>query len=124
MGWPPRVGELLPRAEEAFGVREKLRFYSLNLGHVDGGPKARGFALILGITIDSIDYVETEIHRGIRRAPIKTIRDNSPFGFSCVVEFPLQGLASRASRIVNLRTTWLLAGRGAPPRLTSAYLKP
>jgi hypothetical protein len=80
--------------------------------------------LILGITIESIDYVEAEIHRGIRTAPIKTVRDSSPFGFSCVVEFPLRGLASRADRIVNLRTAWLLAEPGAPPRLTSAYLKP
>jgi hypothetical protein len=124
MGWPPKVGELLPRADEAVGVREKLRSYSLDLGHVAGGPKARGFALILGITIDSIDYVEAEIHSGIRRAPIKAVRDTSPFGLACIVEFPIQGLASRANRIVNLRTAWLLAEPGAPPRLTSAYLKP
>ena len=54
MGWPPRAGELLTRAEEASGVREKLSGYSLNTSHEDGGPKARGFELILGITIADI----------------------------------------------------------------------
>lgn len=31
MGWPPQVGELLPRAEEAIGVRYKLTTDSLDL---------------------------------------------------------------------------------------------
>lgn len=47
MGWPPQVGELLPRAEEAIGVRYKLATYSLDPFHEDGGPKAKGFAQIL-----------------------------------------------------------------------------
>jgi len=29
MEWPPQVGELLPRADEAIGVRYKLETYSL-----------------------------------------------------------------------------------------------
>jgi hypothetical protein len=29
MGWPPQVGDLLPRAEETTGVRVKLLTYSL-----------------------------------------------------------------------------------------------
>jgi hypothetical protein len=73
MGWPPQPRELLPRAEEAYGIREKLARYSLNPSNKRGGPKARGFALILGVTIDSIDYVETQIRLEIQRYPIKTV---------------------------------------------------
>jgi hypothetical protein len=39
-----------PRAEDAFGIQEKLAGYSLNPHHEDGGPKARSFGRILGIT--------------------------------------------------------------------------
>jgi len=55
---PPVEGELLPRAVYAFGTHVKLATYSLNVTHKDGGPKARGFEKILGITIEHIDYLE------------------------------------------------------------------
>ena len=61
----PTVGELLPRAAEAFGVRYKLETYTLDITHKDGGPKARGFLVILGITLRDIDYLEAEIMAGI-----------------------------------------------------------
>jgi hypothetical protein len=35
------IGELLPQADDAYGVHEKLRRYSLNFDHTVGGPKAR-----------------------------------------------------------------------------------
>lgn len=65
MSWPPRIGELLPRAADAYGVREKLIGYSLDWAHKDGGPKARGFEQILGITISDVDYLEARIRVGI-----------------------------------------------------------
>ena len=40
VSWPPQLGELLPRAEDAYGVHEKLAGYSLNRQHADGGHKA------------------------------------------------------------------------------------
>jgi hypothetical protein len=42
---PPQIGELLPRAEDAYGVREKLLNYSLKSGHPRG--KAEAFARVL-----------------------------------------------------------------------------
>ena len=123
MAWPPRVGELLPRADEPVGVREKLRTYSLSLNHEDGGPKARGFALILGITMESIDYVEDEIHAGIRKAPITSTRPSPPHGTNCVVEFPLRGIGRYSGRFVTLRTIWELTSMDSRPRLVSAFLK-
>ncbi|HST68286.1 MAG TPA: hypothetical protein VLI94_01350 [Solirubrobacterales bacterium] len=104
MDWPPRPGELLPRPDEATGIREKLASYSLDPSHEKGGPKARGFALILGITIDSIDYLEAQIELEIQRHPIKTVIDNRPFGWNCLVEFPIRGVGRYSQREANLRT--------------------
>lgn len=114
----------MPHAEEAFGVRTKLIGYSLRPGHITGGPKARGFELILGITVEEIDYLEAEIYAGILTNAITSVRNNPPFGTTCVVELPLRGLASRRHRIVDLRTVWLVADALVAPRLTSAFLKP
>ena len=124
MGWPPQVGELLPRAEEAIGVRQKLATYSLDTSHESGGPKAHGFERILGITHESITYLEREILTGVRIHPIGSTRVKWPFGIACVVEWPIGGVGHQRDRTAPIRTVWLLEGPSTPPRLTNAYLKP
>ena len=124
MGWPPKIGETLPRAGEAWGVSEKLAGYSLNSAHEDGGPKARGFERILGITIADIDYVEAAIQDGIADIPISSVRHNPPYGYNCVVGFPLRGRGEKSERVVELRTVWRIADADSPPHMTTAYLKP
>jgi hypothetical protein len=57
-------------------VSYKLVTYSLNPAHPDGGPKAHGFARILGITIDAIDHLQGEIEPAIHFAPIRSVRVN------------------------------------------------
>jgi hypothetical protein len=57
----PVVGDLLPRGADAIGVRYKLETYSLNVTNEAGAPKARGFELILGISIKDIEYLEAQI---------------------------------------------------------------
>jgi hypothetical protein len=47
---PPTIGDLLPRAGEAYGIEAKVTAYCLNLDHEVGGPKGQGFLRILGIT--------------------------------------------------------------------------
>jgi hypothetical protein len=122
--WPPAVGELLPRPGGAFGVRVKLETYSLDVTHEEGGPKARGFELILGITLERIDYLEGAILTGILLVPVGSVRDKSPWGTNCVVMIPVRGFGEKNDRVVNVRTAWRLAGPGAPPQLASAYCKP
>jgi hypothetical protein len=124
MGWPPQVGELLPRADEPLGVRDKLTRYSLNRRHHSGGPKARAFELILGITPVSIEYLAAEIELGILGAPIIEVRPGRPSGFDCAVDFQVRGLGSKRRRLVRVRTAWHLAVPLSPPHLTSAYVKP
>lgn len=98
MGWPPQVGDLLPRAKEATGVRHKLATYSLDTTHESGGPKARGFERILGITQESITYLEREILIGVRTHPIRSTREIWPFGVACVVEWPIRGVGHQRRR--------------------------
>jgi hypothetical protein len=120
----PAVGELLPRAAEAFGVRCKLATYSLDLAHKDGGPKALGFKLILGIALTNIDYLVGAIQTGILLAPVSSVRDKSPWGINCVVTVPVRGFREKNDRVVNVKTAWRVAGPGAPPQLVSAYCRP
>jgi filamentous hemagglutinin len=124
MTWPPRIGEPLPQAVEDTGVRRKLLDYSLNIAHERGGPKARGFERILGITIDHVDYLEAEIRAGILTAPVSAIRNAIPTGFSCVVDVPIGGLGVKRSRLITVRTAWLLIDATAVPRMTTAFVRP
>jgi hypothetical protein len=123
ISWPPTAGELLPRAAEAFGVREKLQTYSLDRTHESGGPKARDFELILGITIDAIDYLEAQIVARIRDTPIREVRENPPWGINSVVDMSIAGIGAKADRVTSVRTVWTFDQPGAPPRLVSAYPK-
>lgn len=121
---PPVEGELLPRAAEAFGVRIKLETYSLDLAHEKGGPKARGFERILGITLDEIGYLEGAIYTGIVLVPVSEVRDNAPWGIKCAVDVPVRGIGAKADRVITVRTVWQFDEPGAPPRLVTAIPKP
>lgn len=120
----PAAGELLPRAAEAFGVRYKLETYSLDITNKVGAPKARGFELILGITIEAIDYLEAQIMARILDTPVREVRENPPYGIKGVVDIQVRGIDAKADRVVNVRTVWAFEEVGAPPRLVTAIPKP
>jgi hypothetical protein len=105
-------------------VRHKLITYSLNPGNEVGGDKARGFATILGIECDNIEYLEGAIQTGIMVTAIDTVRDNFPYGINCMIALPIRGLGKKNGRIIDARTVWEIPRRGVPPRLVSAYLRP
>ena len=117
----PSVGELLPRAAEAFGVRYKLQTYSLDPTHEYGGPKARGFERILGIAIEAIDYLEAQIAARILETPICAVRHNEPYGIKCTVDISVRGIGAKANRSAYVRTVWAFDHPGNPPRLVTAY---
>jgi Domain of unknown function (DUF6883) len=120
--WPPQVGEALPRRELAFGVRDKLATYSLDVTHERGGPKARGFELMLGITIDDIEYLAEAIEAGILEIAVSEVRENSPYGFNCAVSVPIRGLDAKSDRTLDVRTVWEITDPAAAPRLVTAYI--
>ncbi len=121
---PPAVGEPLPRGAKAFGVRRKLETYSLDPAHKYGGPKARGFELILGITIDAIDYLEAQILTRVLDTPVSDIRDNPPYGTNYIIDMKIGDIGAKAHRITNVRTVWTFDHPGAPPRLVTAIPRP
>ncbi len=102
-------------------IRQKLASYALVHTHTSGGPKARGFELLLGITLDQIDYLETEIRSGILKVPVSAVRPNHPHGFNCVVELQIRGVEKRAMHLATVRTVWEMSRRGSRPRLVTAF---
>jgi hypothetical protein len=120
VSWPPAVGELLPRANEAYGVNQKLVQYSLKAGHPRG--KAEGFARALALTADDLEYVAEALVSGIRTTPVSSVRPAGPHGFHCEVIVPVRGLGDRADRVANVLTAWQIRWDGDPPRLITAYI--
>jgi hypothetical protein len=123
MAWPPTIGEPLPRAAEASGVRRKLSAYSLDATHERGGPKARGFELILGITIRDVGYLEGAIQTGVQLVAVGEVRDRLPYGFVCGVRIPVRGLGAKSGHTVMVTTAWMLDEPGAAPRLVNALIR-
>jgi len=121
--WPPKIDEPLPRAELAFGIQRKLTTYSLATEHPDGGPKAHGFASILGITTEDVNHLVTEIEIGILERGVSAIRANPPYGYLCEVRVPVRGLGRHSERRAVVVTSWELPTAEAAPRLVTAYIK-
>jgi len=78
--WPAEVGKLLPGAEDAYGIHEKLAGYSLKLGHPGRGRKAEGFARVLAVTADDVEYLAEALLGGIRTTPVSRVRPAGEYG--------------------------------------------
>lgn len=122
MSWPPKIDELLPRAEDAYGVHGKLARYSLRTEHDDGGPKAAAFARVLGRTAADLDYLAEALMASVRTYPVVEIRDRGEFGMHCRVIIPVHGRGDRADRVAKVRTVWEIREDGDAPRLVTAYI--
>jgi hypothetical protein len=122
MVWPPRIGDRLPRADEASGILEKLRAYVLDRNHEDNQGKAHGFAVALGIDACSADHLASEIRAGISRSRISSVRLR-PHGVNCVVEFEISGYGRYSERRSQIRTVWHFEFAGDRPRLITAFLR-
>lgn len=121
MTWPPRIGEPLPRAEDAYNVREKLADYSLNPEHTRGGEKAEGFAQVLAITAADLEYLAGVLLNGARTIPISAMR-TSEHRVHCQVLVPVRGLGDRSDRVATVVTAWEIRWDGDAPRLITAYI--
>jgi Domain of unknown function (DUF6883) len=118
--WPPEIGQLLPNADEAYGICDKLARYSLKAGHPK--QKAEGFAQVLGITTDDLEYLTQVLLDGARTNPVSGIRDRGERGVVCDVVVPVRGLGRRTERVANVLTGWEIRWDGDPPRLVTAFV--
>ncbi|ADB48694.1 DUF6883 domain-containing protein [Conexibacter woesei] len=122
MPWPPAIGDLLPLAEHACGIRRKLLTYSLAHEHERGGDKARAFLLALSIERAHVDHLEAELRAGVRVTPISRV-DVKRHGFLFQVRIPVRGVMLHRNRVLPVTTGWHVPEEGMAPRLASAYLK-
>ena len=123
VAWPPQIGELLPRPEDAYGVQEKLTGYSLNLEHADGGHKAVLFEAVLDVTAADVDYLAEALIAGIAHTPIRAVRENPPHGYLFEVRISVRGLRARSDRTALVLSAWEIAYDGDAPRLVTALIK-
>jgi hypothetical protein len=123
MTWPPEIGEPLPRAEDAWGVLEKLASYSLDLDHRDGGHKARVFRAVLGITAADVEYLAAALREGLLTTPARAVRATPPHGVMCGIWIAVRGLGAHGDRTEVVRTAWEIRHEDDAPRLVTAYIK-
>jgi hypothetical protein len=109
--WPPRVGEPLPRASEAYTVPEKLAWLLSDDGH---GPE---WARVLHIGSEDTQRFWNAIAQAVIGVPIFTIRDRAPEGIVCGAEIEL----AIGKRSAKTRTFWHYKHAGDAPRLVTAY---
>jgi hypothetical protein len=120
VSWPPQIGELLPDAEKAYGVHDKLARYSLKPGHAR--RKADAFAHALAVTVDDLEYLADALLAGVRATPVSGVRPAGQHGFHCEVIVRVRGLRDRADRVANVLTAWQIRWAGDSPRLITAYI--
>jgi hypothetical protein len=114
MGWPPRIGDPLPRATDAWCAQDKLTDWILSEG--GHGPE---WNRIFRVTVDDLDLVWESITEGVLTAAITAIRQpNTGIGCEVLFELKVNG------RVAFVVTAWHYADANAMPRLVTAYPKP
>lgn len=109
--WPPCVGELLPRTNEAYTEPRKLAWVLGEEGH---GPE---WARVLRIGPQDTEVFWRAIGEAVRNAPISGVRDLRANGVNCEVE---TNLTIRKRRTPAVTVWHYIEARGAP-RLVTAY---
>jgi hypothetical protein len=110
----PKIGELLPRANEAHTTPEKLEWMLAAHGH---GPEwARVFRLG---SADAVN-VWSAIAQAIIGTPISSIRDAGLYGVSCEVRTRI----TIQTRTAPVLTAWHYSQLGQAPRLVTAFPTP
>jgi hypothetical protein len=112
--WPPQVGELLPRAAEAYAAPEKIAWILSDAGH------GKEWTRVLHIGSDDTQRFWEAIAKAVLDKPILAIRDISPHGVNYEVRIELT-LGDRTAATV---TIWHYASPDDAPRLVTAYPTP
>lgn len=112
MGWPPQVGEALPRAADAWCAQEKwLAWILADDGH---GPE---WAKVLQVEADEWELAWKALKEAVREVSIETVRSLDAGGVSCGVTAELT-IGERTAPVVS---AWHYPEPGAAPRLVTAY---
>lgn len=110
--WPPKVGDPLPRAAEAWCEPSKWDGWIL----VTRGHGAE-WAKVLHVGLDDVEAVWAAIAEAVLADPVSKVRDLGAHGLNCRVDTRL----TIGPRSAPIRTAWHYADTDSPPRLVSAY---
>lgn len=112
MGWPPQVGDPLPRAADAWCVHEKWVDWILAAdGH---GPE---WAKVLQVEPDEWELAWQALKGAVLEAAIRTVRSLDAGGVTCSVRVELT-IGERTAPVVS---AWHYSEPGAAPPLVTAY---
>jgi hypothetical protein len=114
MGWPPQVGDPLPRAAECWHDRIKFDGWVLGRGHGDEWQQ------VFRVNENHRDLVWNAIKEAVAEATVEEVRDRSAFGTVCGV----QAVLAIGDRSAAVKMSWHYATPDAAPRLVTAYPSP
>lgn len=112
MGWPPQIGEPLPRAAECWYEPAKITRWVL-------GEEGHGaeWARVMHVGIEDAGEVWEAISAQAAAGTVTGLRDLGRFGLSCEVDARL----AIGERAATFRTIWHYEAPHAAPRLVSAF---
>jgi hypothetical protein len=110
---------LIPNAEHATVLIEKLRDYALDELYPVGRDKARVFRAALGWTKLNADELKGLLLEAVQTLQTAEYGKADKYGQRYILDIPY---ISRNGNEVMIRSTWILDNDGAPPRLTSCYV--
>jgi hypothetical protein len=112
MGWPPKVGETLPRSAECRYEQEKLDDWVLaDRGH------GREWSRVFHIGPEDSGLLWVAIAAASVEASIATVRDRGEDGVVCGVKIEL----TIEGRTTPVTVSWHYEREGSAPRLVTAY---
>jgi hypothetical protein len=115
MGWPPHIGESLPRASDCWHEEAKLLGWVLgSRGH---GPE---WERVFHVTAADYAVVWATLAGAAIDAQIVEVRDREPNGIVCGIEAEI----TIGERSAGVTMSWHYADPGAAPRLATAYPSP
>jgi hypothetical protein len=112
--WPPRIGEPLPRAGDAWCTEVKLVGWVLGEdGHADQWER------VFHAGEEDASLIWELIAEAVLTAPITELRGGGiAASYGVLIELTIK------RRFAPVLTAWHYAGEGAAPRLVTAYPKP
>lgn len=115
MGWPPQIGDSLPRAARCWHEQTKLLGWILSpAGH------GREWERVFHVTAADHELVWAALAASAIGAEIVEVRDREPNGIACGVEAEV-AIGERSARVTM---SWHYADSAAAPRLATAYPSP
>ncbi len=115
MGWPPQIGETLPRATDYWYEQIKLDGWVLNPG--GHGPE---WERVFRVTVADRETVWAALAEAVADLAIVEVRDRGDNGIVCGV----RGEVTIGERSATVEMSWHYAAHDSAPRLVTAYPSP